>query len=109
VKIAQDSRLVGSAELAKVRQGWSGQLCRRANVAEIEGRAERGGGFVPRRSVRQPRGADRVYPQAGARGPGRPDMKVVFFADWEEPEDRLKGAARILRALVAIAERAKAA
>jgi transcription-repair coupling factor (superfamily II helicase) len=39
----------------------------------------------------------------------RPDMRVVFFADWDEPEDRLKGAARILRALVAIAERAKAA
>jgi hypothetical protein len=29
--------------------------------------------------------------------------------DWDEPEDRLKGAARILRALVAITERAKAA
>jgi hypothetical protein len=36
-------------------------------------------------------------------------MKVVFFADWERPEDRRKGAARILRALVGIAERAKAA
>jgi transcription-repair coupling factor (superfamily II helicase) len=39
----------------------------------------------------------------------RPDMKVVFFNDWERPEDRLKGAGQILRRLVAIAERAKAA
>jgi transcription-repair coupling factor (superfamily II helicase) len=34
--------------------------------------------------------------------------KVVFFADWE-PEGRPKRAAGILRALVAIAKRAKAA
>ena len=39
----------------------------------------------------------------------RPDMKVVFFDDWERPEDRLKGATQILRRLVSIAERAKAA
>jgi hypothetical protein len=36
-------------------------------------------------------------------------MKVVFFDDWEEPEARLKGTTLILRGLVAIAERAKAA
>ena len=36
-------------------------------------------------------------------------MKVVFFDDWEEPQDRLKGATAILRRLVTIAERAKAA
>ena len=39
----------------------------------------------------------------------RPDMKVVFFDDWEKPEDRLKGAAGILRALVGIAAKAKKA
>ncbi len=39
----------------------------------------------------------------------RPDMKVVFFDDWEEPEQRLKGTTAILRRLVGIAERAKAA
>ena len=38
----------------------------------------------------------------------RPDMKVVFFEDWEKPEDRLTGTAIILRALVTIAEHAKA-
>ena len=39
----------------------------------------------------------------------RPDMKVVFFDEWEKPEDRLKGAAGILRALVDIAAKAKKA
>ena len=39
----------------------------------------------------------------------RPDMKVVFFENWSEPEQRLKGTAEIMRQLVGIAERAKAA
>jgi transcription-repair coupling factor (superfamily II helicase) len=39
----------------------------------------------------------------------RPDMKVVFFDEWEQPEERLKGAAGILRALVGIAAKAKKA
>jgi transcription-repair coupling factor (superfamily II helicase) len=36
-------------------------------------------------------------------------QKLVILADWETPEDRLKGTAEILRRLSAIAERAKAA
>jgi hypothetical protein len=36
-------------------------------------------------------------------------MKLVLFDAWDEPEDRLKGVTAILRRLVAIAERAKAA
>jgi len=39
----------------------------------------------------------------------RPDMKVVFFDEWEKPEERLKGATGILRALVGIAAKAKKA
>ena len=39
----------------------------------------------------------------------RPDMKVVFFDDWESPEERLKGTTDILRRLASIAGRAKAA
>jgi len=39
----------------------------------------------------------------------RPDQKLVFFDDWPRPEDRLKGTTTVLRKLVSIAERAKAA
>ena len=39
----------------------------------------------------------------------RPDMKVVFFDEWETPKARLKGAAGILRALTALAEKGKKA
>jgi transcription-repair coupling factor (superfamily II helicase) len=37
------------------------------------------------------------------------NQQLVFFDDWQRPEDRLKGTAAILRRLAAIAERAKAA
>jgi len=36
-------------------------------------------------------------------------MKVVFFQDWETPEERLEGATIILRDLAALAEGRKAA
>jgi transcription-repair coupling factor (superfamily II helicase) len=36
-------------------------------------------------------------------------QQLVFFEDWERPVERLKGTAAILRELVSIAERAKAA
>jgi transcription-repair coupling factor (superfamily II helicase) len=44
---------------------------------------------------------------AGARV--RPDMKVVFFDEWETPKARLRGAAGILRALAGLAEKGKKA
>jgi transcription-repair coupling factor (superfamily II helicase) len=47
--------------------------------------------------------------EQGSAARVRPDMKVVFFDDWEEPEQRLKGAATILRKLVQLAAPAKAA
>jgi transcription-repair coupling factor (superfamily II helicase) len=39
----------------------------------------------------------------------RPDMKVVFFDDWEDPKARVRGTAAILRNLVTLAQPAKAA
>ena len=39
----------------------------------------------------------------------RPDMKVVFFVEWEEVEQRLRGTVAILRDLVTLAQPAKAA
>ena len=37
------------------------------------------------------------------------NQQLVFFDDRDEPEERLKGTAAILRKLAGIAERAKAA
>jgi transcription-repair coupling factor (superfamily II helicase) len=84
-------------------------LCRRANVAKIEAGPK--GAVVSFRDDRfaNPEGLVAYIHKQGREARVRPDMKVVFLADWEQPEDRLKGAARILRALVGIAELAKAA
>jgi transcription-repair coupling factor (superfamily II helicase) len=84
-------------------------LCRRANVERIESGPK--GAVISFRdnSFAEP---DRLVAFIRDQGPGarvRPDMKVVFFEDWEEPEARLRGTAALLRNLVALAQPAKAA
>ena len=84
-------------------------LCRRANVEKVEAGPKgvvlsfRDGSFA------NPDGLVRYIRDRGPSARVRPDMKVVFFEDWERPEARLKGTARILRSLVNLAEPAKAA
>jgi transcription-repair coupling factor (superfamily II helicase) len=84
-------------------------LCRRANVERIEV-GPKGAVLAFRDNIfSNPEGliAHIAKHPAGARV--RPDMKIVFFDEWDTPAERLKGAAEILRSLVSIAERAKAA
>jgi transcription-repair coupling factor (superfamily II helicase) len=84
-------------------------LCRRANVERIEV-GPKGAVLAFRDNIfSNPEGliAHIAKHPAGARV--RPDMKVVFFDEWDAPTARLKGATEILRSLVSIAERAKAA
>jgi transcription-repair coupling factor (superfamily II helicase) len=84
-------------------------LCRRANVERIEV-GPKGAVLAFRDNIfSNPEGliAHIAKNPAGARV--RPDMKVVFFDEWDTPAERLKGATEILRSLVSIAERAKAA
>jgi transcription-repair coupling factor (superfamily II helicase) len=84
-------------------------LCREANVEKIDAGPKgavisfRENTFAnPDRLVAFIRDQER-----GARV--RPDMKVVFFHDWEKPEQRLRGTAAILRDLAALAQPAAAA
>jgi transcription-repair coupling factor (superfamily II helicase) len=84
-------------------------LCRRANVAKIDTGPK--GAVISFRDDRfsNPEGLVGYIREQGPAARVRPDMKVVLFEDWERPEQRLEGAAKILRDLVRIAERAKAA
>ncbi|MGZ5830066.1 MAG: TRCF domain-containing protein, partial [Xanthobacteraceae bacterium] len=84
-------------------------LCRRANVAKIDAGPK--GAVLSFRddTFANPEGLISFIQKEGPAARVRPDMKVVFFEDWREPEERLKGATAILTQLVAIAERAKAA
>lgn len=84
-------------------------LCRRAGVERIEV-GPKGAVLAFRDNVfANPEGLIAYIREQGAGARVRPDMKVVFFDDWATPAARIKGANTILRRLVSIAERAKAA
>ena len=90
-------------------------LCRRANVEKLEA-GPKGVVLSFRDNIfGNPEGLIGFIREQGSGVRMRPDPKdakgqqLVFFDDWEKPEDRLKGTAAILRRLASIAEQAKAA
>ncbi len=84
-------------------------LCRQANVEKIEAGPK--GAVVSFRdnTFANPERLVAFIHDQGRAARVRPDMKVVFFDDWEEAEQRLRGTAGILRSLVALTQPAKAA
>jgi transcription-repair coupling factor (superfamily II helicase) len=85
-------------------------LCRRGNVERIEV-GPKGAVLSFRDNIfSNPEGLIRYIGKHPEGARVRPDMKVVFFDEWDSPKERLKGATGILRTLVGIAEKgAKAA
>jgi transcription-repair coupling factor (superfamily II helicase) len=85
-------------------------LCRRANVEKIDA-GPKGVVLAFRdNSFANPDGlVQHIAREEGPNAKVRPDMKVVFKREWPTPEKRLKGAARLLRDLVKIAEAKKKA
>jgi transcription-repair coupling factor (superfamily II helicase) len=84
-------------------------LCRRANVERIEV-GPKGAVLAFRDNIfSNPEGLIAYIAKHPEGARVRPDMKVVFFDEWEAPPARLKGAAGILRALVGLAEKGKKA
>jgi transcription-repair coupling factor (superfamily II helicase) len=84
-------------------------LCRRANVERIEV-GPKGAVLAFRDNIfSNPEGLIAYIAKHPVGARVRPDMKVVFFDEWEKPKARLKGAAGILRALTALAEKGKKA
>jgi transcription-repair coupling factor (superfamily II helicase) len=84
-------------------------LCRRANVEKVDAGPK---GLVLSfrdNTFANPEGLVAYIHEEGPAAKVRPDMRVVFFEDWGKPEQRLKGTNLILRTLVAIAEKKKAA
>ncbi len=80
-------------------------LCRRANIERIEV-GPKGAVLSFRDNIfNNPEGLIAYIAKHPEGARVRPDMKVVFFDEWETPPARLKGAAGILRTLVGIAEK----
>jgi transcription-repair coupling factor (superfamily II helicase) len=84
-------------------------LCRRANVAKIDVGPKGAVLSFREDTFANPEGLVAFIHEQGPGARVRPDMKVVFFDEWETSEARLEGAADILRHLVGIAALAKAA
>jgi transcription-repair coupling factor (superfamily II helicase) len=84
-------------------------LCRRANVEKIDAGPK--GVVISFRdnTFAHPDRLVAFIRQQGSAAKVRPDMKVVFFDTWEQPEERLKGTAAIMRDLARLASPAKAA
>ena len=84
-------------------------MCRQANVEKIE-TGPKGAviSFRDNTFANPDRLVSYIHEQ-GRAARVRPDMKVVFFDDWERPEQRLRGTAAILRNLLTLAQPAKAA
>jgi transcription-repair coupling factor (superfamily II helicase) len=84
-------------------------LCRRANVERIDA-GPKGVVLSFRDNIfANPDGLITFIARHPEGARVRPDMKVVFFDEWEAPAARLKGTTGILRSLAGIAEKGKKA
>jgi transcription-repair coupling factor (superfamily II helicase) len=84
-------------------------LCRRANVEKIEVGPKGAVLSFRDNSFANPEGLIAYIAKHPVGARVRPDQKVVFFDEWDSAEERLRGAAEILRTLVRIAEKGKRA
>jgi transcription-repair coupling factor (superfamily II helicase) len=84
-------------------------LCRRANVEKLDAGPK--GAVIAFRdnSFAEPERLVGFIKRHGDAAKVRPDMKVVFFEEWETPEERIAGVTRILRDLVALTLQKKVA
>jgi transcription-repair coupling factor (superfamily II helicase) len=80
-------------------------LCRRANVEKVDGGPK--GIIVSFRdnAFANPNGLVSYVAEQASFAKVRPDMKIVFIRDVEDPNDRIKASTAILRNLVRIAEK----
>ena len=83
--------------------------CRRANVEKVDA-GPKGVVLSLRDNIfANPEGLIGYIRERGSEARVRPDQKLVFFEEWQEPERRLKGVIGIMRRLAGIAAQAKAA
>ncbi len=83
--------------------------CRRANIEKVDAGPK--GAVIAFRdnSFAHPERLVSFIRTHGAAAKVRPDMKVVFFQEWETPDERIEGATAILHQLAELAQGRKAA
>ncbi|MHB8885176.1 MAG: transcription-repair coupling factor [Methylovirgula sp.] len=78
-------------------------LCRKANVEKLDAGPK--GVIVSFRdnAFANPQGLVRYIAQQGSEAKVRPDMKIVFIRDFEDPPERLEGTRQIMQTLASLA------
>jgi transcription-repair coupling factor (superfamily II helicase) len=84
-------------------------LCRQAGIEQIDAGPKGVVIAFRNKSFANPEGLIAFIHEEGSGVKLQPDHRLIYYADWETPEERLAGARDLLRRLVAIAGQVKKA
>jgi transcription-repair coupling factor (superfamily II helicase) len=84
-------------------------LCRQAGVEQIDAGSKGAVISFRNKSFANPEGLIAFIREGGTGVKLQPDHRLIYYADWETPEERLQGTRDLLRRLVDIASQVKRA
>ncbi len=84
-------------------------LCRQAGIEQIDAGPKGAVIAFRNKSFANPEGLIAFIREAGAKVKLQPDHRLIYYANWQTPEDRLAGARDLLKRLVKIAAAVKQA
>ena len=84
-------------------------LCRQAGVEQIDAGPKGAALSFRNKSFANPEGLIAFIGKEGKRVKLQPDHRLIYFGDWETPEERLQGTRELLQRLVEIAAQVKKA
>ncbi|MGC1710168.1 MAG: transcription-repair coupling factor [Methyloceanibacter sp.] len=84
-------------------------LCRQAGIEQIDAGPKGAVIAFRNKTFANPEGLIAFIREEGKRVKLQPDHRLIYYADWETPEERLTGARELLKRLVKIAGKVKQA
>ena len=84
-------------------------LCRQAGIEQIDAGPKGAGIAFRNKTFANPEGLIAFIREEGARVKLQPDHRLIYYANWATPEDRLQGTRELLKRLVKIAAAVKQA
>jgi transcription-repair coupling factor (superfamily II helicase) len=84
-------------------------LCRQAGVEQVDAGPKGAAISFRNKTFANPEGLIAFIGKEGKRVKLQPDHRLIYFGDWETPEERLQGTRELLQRLVEIAGRVKKA
>jgi transcription-repair coupling factor (superfamily II helicase) len=84
-------------------------LCRKAGIEQIDAGPKGVVIAFRNKSFANPEGLIAFIGEEGKRVKLQPDHRLIYYANWQTPEERLHGARNLLKRLVKIAQAVKEA